>query len=62
LITGDFPTHPNREFFAALQGIKSGDQATFRPDEGNPLGLAIFGPGDRALTFFGTASSAGTGY
>src|SRR6266478_6284567 len=25
-----FPTHPNREFFAALQGIKSGDQESFR--------------------------------
>jgi len=25
-LTGQFPTHPNREFFAALQGIKSDDQ------------------------------------
>jgi hypothetical protein len=27
---------PNREFFGALQGIKSGDQGNFRPDQGNP--------------------------
>ena len=33
-LTGQFPTHPNREFFAALQGIKSGDQGNFRPYQG----------------------------
>src|SRR5262249_49166547 len=27
--SGQFPTHPNREIFAALQGIKSGDQGNF---------------------------------
>jgi hypothetical protein len=31
-LTGQFPTHPNREFFAALQGIESGDQGSFRRD------------------------------
>jgi hypothetical protein len=41
---GPFPTHPNREFFAALQGIKSGDQVNFRPDQGIPLSSAILGP------------------
>src|SRR5271169_577195 len=40
-LTGQFPTHPNREFFAALQGIKSGDQGNFRPDQGIPLSSAI---------------------
>jgi hypothetical protein len=33
-LTGQFPTRPNREFFAALQGIKSGDQGNFRDDQG----------------------------
>ena len=33
-LMGQFPTHPNREFFAALQGIKSGDQGSFRRDQG----------------------------
>ena len=32
-----FLTHPNREFFVALQGIKSSDQGNFRPDQGIPL-------------------------
>src|SRR5690242_1602538 len=32
-VTDQFPTHPNREFFAALQGIKSDDQGNFRPDQ-----------------------------
>ena len=41
-LTGQFPTHPNREFFAALQGIKSGDQGNFRPDQGIPLSSAIW--------------------
>jgi hypothetical protein len=36
-LTSQFPTHPNREFFAALQGIKSGDQGSFRRDQGIPL-------------------------
>ena len=33
-LTSQFPTHPNREFFAALQGIKSGDQGNFFPHQG----------------------------
>src|SRR6266478_1937433 len=37
-----FPTHPNREFFAALQGIKSGDQGSFRRDQGISLSSAIW--------------------
>ena len=47
-LTGQFPTHPNREFFAALQGIKSGDQGSFRRDQGIPLSSAIlaFAHGD----------------
>jgi hypothetical protein len=40
-LTGQFPPHPNREFFAALQGIKSADQGNFRPDQGIPLSSAI---------------------
>jgi hypothetical protein len=28
-LKSQFPTHPNREFFAALQGIKSSDQGNF---------------------------------
>src|ERR1700730_5902023 len=40
-LTGQFPKHPNREFFAALQGIKSGDQGNFRPDQGIPLSTAV---------------------
>ena len=49
-LTGQFPTHPNREFFAALQGIKSGDQGSFRRDRGIPLSSAIlaFAPGDKS--------------
>ena len=39
---GQFPTHPNREFFAALQGIKWGDQGSFRRDQGIPLSSAIW--------------------
>src|ERR1700680_426895 len=41
-LTGQFPTHPNREFFAALQGIESGDQGSFRRDQGIPLSSAIW--------------------
>ena len=41
-LTSQFPTHPNREFFAALQGIKSGDQGSFRRDQGIPLSSAIW--------------------
>ena len=41
-VTGQFPTHPNREFFAALQGIKSGDQGSFRRDQGIPPSSAIW--------------------
>ena len=44
-----FPTHPNREFFAALQGIKSSDQGNFRPDQGIPLSSAIWGRPDRPI-------------
>jgi hypothetical protein len=32
---------PNREFFAALQGIKSADQGNFRCDQGIPLSSAF---------------------
>ena len=35
-LRGQFPTPPNREFFGALQGIKSGDQGNFRPDQRIP--------------------------
>jgi hypothetical protein len=28
-LASQFPTHPNRKFFAVLQGIKSGDQGSF---------------------------------
>ena len=41
-LTSQFPTHPNREFFAALQGIKSGDQGSFRRDQGIPPSSAIW--------------------
>src|SRR5260370_37325982 len=33
-LMSQFPTHPNREFFGALQGIKSGDQGNFFPHQG----------------------------
>jgi hypothetical protein len=50
-LTSQFPTHPNREFFAALQGIKSGDQGNFCPDQGIPLSSAILGicPADNPI-------------
>jgi hypothetical protein len=41
-LTSQFPTHPSREFFAALQGIKSGDQGSFRRDQGIPPSSAIW--------------------
>src|ERR1700730_3386596 len=41
-LTGQFPKHPNREIFAALQGIKSVDQGNFRPDQGIPLSSALW--------------------
>src|SRR5712671_8118854 len=41
-LTGQFPTHPNRESFATLRGIKSGDQGSFRRDQGIPLSSAIW--------------------
>src|SRR5438128_3850936 len=41
-LTGQFPTHPNSEFFAALQGIKSGDQGNFRPDQGKRPSARVF--------------------
>ena len=49
-LTGQFPTHRNREFFAALQGIKSGDQGSFRRDQGIPPSSAIWRspPGDKS--------------
>jgi hypothetical protein len=40
-VMSQFPTHPNREFFAALQGIKSGDQGNFCLDQGIPLSSAV---------------------
>jgi hypothetical protein len=40
--TGQFPTHPNREFFAALQGTKSGEQGNSCPDQGIPRSSAIW--------------------
>ena len=33
-LMSQFPTRPNREFFEALQGIKSGDQGNFFPHQG----------------------------
>jgi hypothetical protein len=42
-LTGQFPTHPNREFFAALQGIQIGDQRNFRPHQGIQLSSGILG-------------------
>ena len=41
-LTSQFPTHPNREFFEALQGIKSGDRGSFRRDQGIPPSSAIW--------------------
>jgi hypothetical protein len=41
-LTSQFPTHPSREFFCRLQGIKSGDQGKFRLDQGSPLSSAIW--------------------
>jgi len=51
VLTSQFPTHPNREFFCRLQGIKSGDQGKFRPDQGIPLSSAIwaFAPADNPI-------------
>src|SRR5712672_3281546 len=34
--TTQFPTHRNREFNSALQGINSGYQGIFSPDQGIP--------------------------
>ena len=49
-LASQFPAHPNREFIAALQGIKSGDQGSFGRDQGirfRPLfGIA---PGDNPI-------------
>src|SRR5271169_5234117 len=36
-LTAQFPTHPNREFFAAQQGIESGEQGNFRLSSGNSI-------------------------
>jgi hypothetical protein len=33
-LMSQFPTHPNREFFGAVQGIKLGDQGNFFPHQG----------------------------
>src|SRR6266446_531808 len=51
-LTDQFPTHLNREIFWALQGIKSGDQGAFHPDQGSPLWRAIWCgfPGTRLST------------
>ena len=35
-LTTQFPAHRNREFIAALQGIKSGHQGIYLPDQGIP--------------------------
>src|ERR1700680_4972523 len=50
-LTSKFPTHPNRVFFCRLQGIKSGDQGKFRPDQGIPLSSATwaFAPADNPI-------------
>ena len=42
-VMSQFPTHPNREFFTALQGIKIGDQGNCRPHQGIPS-RPPFGP------------------
>jgi hypothetical protein len=34
MLARQLPTHRNREFFAPLQGIKSGDQGIYSPDQG----------------------------
>jgi hypothetical protein len=48
-LTSQFCTHPNREFFAALQRIKSGDQGNIRPDQGKrPLARVLPGVGGEA--------------
>ena len=49
-LTDQFPTHPNREFLGALQGIKSGDRGNFRSDQGIPLSSTIlaFAPADKS--------------
>jgi hypothetical protein len=42
----EFPTHPNREFSVALQGIVSGDHGIFWPDQGRgvkPAAIAALG-------------------
>ena len=51
LATGFRFGSPNREFFCGLQGIKSGDQGKFRPDQGIPLSSAIwaFAPVDNPI-------------
>ena len=44
--TSEFPTHPNREFSVALQGIESGDHGIFWPDQGRgvkPAAIAALG-------------------
>jgi hypothetical protein len=33
-LTSEFPTHPNKEFFVALQGIESGDHGIFLAGSG----------------------------
>src|ERR1700732_4792320 len=42
-LTDEFPTHPNRGVFCDLQGIKSGDQGNFHPDQGIPLSPLFWG-------------------
>jgi hypothetical protein len=45
-LTSQFPTHLNREFLAALQGIQNGEQGNFYAEQGDPLWPQfIDGPG-----------------
>ena len=59
-LTGQFPTHPNREFFAALQGIKSGEQGNSRPDHSSFLHRRKADPTARPYPLPGTLTSFGT--
>src|ERR1700761_6823244 len=46
-LTREFPTHPNREIFGGLQGIRMSDQGNYPPYQG----IRDFGP---ILDYFGT--------
>ena len=50
-LTSQFPTHQNREFFAALQGIQKGDQGKFRAEQGNRFGFILSTAGTGADVF-----------